>query len=112
MLKPVKVERLKNVKRIGEFIPVGAGLPFPLVSIDDLLNREIIIRSVDFFNGNYGEYVVIGFTYSDDDELRAFRTGGKVIVKKMKQLKEVNGIPCLARVIKGGTGRNRYYDLI
>jgi len=52
--------------------------------------------------------MIIKFTKPEDFIPRAFTTGAKVILKKVKMAKEKNVLPLTGKIVK----KKRYYDII
>ena len=78
------------------------------VKIDDVLNKDIIITDCVFAKGQFGEYMIVKFTDLNSEEIRAFTTGGIVLIDKIKYAKENNLLPLVGKIIK----EKRYYDIV
>jgi len=66
------------------------------IKIDDIIDQEVSIKSIDVLNGQTGEYLFISLYQEGEKDLFGFSCGGKVVVRKLKEVKDKNGFPCLA----------------
>jgi len=100
---------MTEIKSIRDVLPGPNQWGVPKVSIDELLNKTITIKEVQFINGNFGEYVAVRFT-SDDFVDAYFTTGGGVVVKKLKAVQPFLPVRATVVRVRGQRGR-AYLDL-
>ena len=96
-----------DIKRFADLNPAFDDVE-EWVKIDDLLDKEIMVEDFVTAEGEYGEYAIIKFTLPEDFIPRAFTTGAKVILKKVKMAKEKDVLPLPGKIVK----KKRYYDII
>jgi len=94
----------KEVKRFGDLRPKFDDVE-KFVSIDDILNRDIVVDDVLRLKGDYGDYIMVKFYFPEDGTPYAFVTGGKVIMELTLLAKEKNLLPLLGQIKKV----KRYY---
>jgi len=97
----------EEIKRVSDYQPERLGIE-EFVDIDDLLNRDITIIDFVKVQGEYDEYIVVAFLDEKQDKLLGFTTGAKVVKRKLQNVKDKNGFPCLGKIIKV----KNYYDIV
>jgi hypothetical protein len=96
-----------KVKRIGEFeVQVFAGVP--VVEIDEILDKDIMIHDCEFVEGQFGEYAWILASEDNSSDRFKFSTGGTVVVRRLKHVKEKNAFPVVAKFYWKKGKKNRY----
>jgi len=96
----VKKEKVVKLEDILESIREVRGKP-----IDEILNKKVILRDVEFNETNFGEGAIL---ISDEGE---FRTTSKVLIQQLKEIKawmtenDVDGVEIVVKKKK------RYYTL-
>lgn len=112
--------------RVADLIPTPAAWSeYAQVDIDELVNRDVILREVMFFDSAItegAEWCIILLTDPVTGEQVTTATGSSIVVRKMRKLiafPQSNGprnmLPCVARVTKTPSktkGYSDYYDLI
>ena len=93
-------------KPISEIIKESNLNAEEVLAFDTMLDMPIEIVGAEVREGDYGEYVVI-LHKTEDGSILGLSCGGKVVVRKIKQLIEGDSFPVSATPIKV----NRYYDL-
>lgn len=102
-----KVERPEQLpRRVSEVIG-GVDDVENLVEVEEILDKDIIIRKIDFRKGKFGEYVILQFNTADDMTLKCVMSGGMVIIDKSHRLLAGNHLPVLAKI----TFNQKYYNL-
>lgn len=97
----------RTLKRVSDFIPDGAWGDRELLSLDDVLGKELVIEGLAEREGTYGKYFVIGCHLVDGGEPFVLTTGSQVLMQKLAAVRERNGFPVLAQFSKPA----RYYDV-
>jgi len=97
----------EKMKRVSDYQPERLGIE-EFVNIDDILNRDIVIADFIKVQGEYDEYIVVAFLDEEQDKLKGFTTGAKVVKRKLQNVKDKNGFPCLGKIIKV----KNYYDIV
>jgi len=69
-------------------------------TIDDILDRDIIVKDVIKRVGKYGDYVVIKYVYPGEDVNYAFSTGSEVVMNLVLEAKEKNLLPLWGQIKK------------
>lgn len=78
------------MKRFSDFAKTRTQLPGDKVSIDDILNKEIIILDFRIYKSKYkknnsGEYLTIQFRYVDTDKRFVVFTGSDVLINQANE---------------------------
>jgi len=73
----------------------------------EVLNKELLIKSYSLAQGSFGEYALIEVE-NDKGEQFVISCGGKVVLRKLRRLGELNAFPCFGTFKRVG----RYYDLV
>jgi len=80
------------------------------VSIESVLDKDLLIKGFVLREGDYGEYAVIQFEdLGEEAKLRTTQTGAKIILRYLKKIKELNKFPFLAQIIREDTEKGQYY---
>jgi len=107
---------MKEIKRFGDIDERWHDID-EWVSVDDVLDQDILIQDVKELEGEYGKYCMIKFTSELEtiDEkgnprpiIYGLTTGAKVVMKKVMSAKEKGLLPltgCIKKI-------KRYYDIV
>jgi topoisomerase IA-like protein len=93
---------------LNELIPQPAAPEEGFLTARDLLNRTVIIQSIEFYQGQFGEYAVVK---TDQGYLR---TGGRVLMKQLKEIsrimqeRKLKGVRATLKKRKSASGRDYY----
>jgi len=82
----------KKVKRFGD-LEIRWEDVQEFIAVEDLLEKEIIVEDVMKLKGEYGEYVMVKFSFEDNADKYAFVTGGVVLMKRILYAKEKDLLP-------------------
>jgi len=106
----------KEIKRFGDIDERWHDID-EWVSIEDILDKDILVVDVKELEGEFGKYCMIKFTtdvemFDDNGKPRlivyGMTTGAKVVMKKVMDAKEKGLLPltgCIKKV-------KRYYDIV
>lgn len=99
-----------EIKRLSDILPSFLAPDLPRVELDDLLDLDITVEEVRFFQGNFGEFVVVIFSHPKYDRA-FFTTGAGVILKKLRAVQDQLPLIASIRKVRSRSGR-RYYDIV
>lgn len=97
----------KEVKRFGDLSPSQVDVE-EMVVLDYVLGKEIIIHDFVEREGSFGEFVVVVASLAGDNARIGFTTGGKVVVRKLKEARDQGYLPLPGRIERV----KRYYDIV
>lgn len=95
-----------EIPQIGEALGESGLDAEQIDPIDVVLDTQIKLLGADVRDGDFGEYVIIYYD-SGDGKTLGLSCGGKVVVRKIKQLRDTNRFPVYATPKK----IKKYYDL-
>lgn len=67
----------------------------PQCKIEDIMNKPHIIKDYILKTGQHGEFAIILFSDLEEKNHFTTATGSEVILKRLKNLKEHQYLPCL-----------------
>lgn len=98
---------MSELKSVSECLP--ADLKYKdAVDIEDILDREVIVKDAEEAEGEYGSYLIMTIRLPESEEDSKLVSGGEVIKKRIGYLMEHNLLPVRATFRK----RGRYYDVV
>jgi len=89
----------KEIKRFGDLRPRFDDVE-KFVSIDEILDKDIVVEDVIKVKGEFGDYIIVKFYYPEDGTPYAFATGAKVLLELVMLAKEKGLLPLLGTVKK------------
>jgi len=89
----------KDIKRLTDYGELHKVTP-DYLTLDDIQGREVVIGSVEWFEGDYGTYVVMSCEL--DDEAVKVRTGAKLVLDALVDADANEAFPLLVRFTRRG----------
>lgn len=93
-------------RRIGDIVDEESLLP-PIRPAADLLNREMILHSFEWREGENNKYAVMRVSLvepidseSEDSEPFLTSCGAETVVKQLRELSQVDDLPMAIRIVK------------
>lgn len=107
MKKDEKTVERPKCKRIGQVI--GDDIEFEEIhNAEESLNVELVIEDFAERTGEFGPYVIMKVRNIEGDGFYGVSCGGAVVKEKLLKVKEKNGFPVMATLVK----KKKYYNLI
>lgn len=100
------VSRDAKATPIDDVIPKMDGVD-AVVKCKDIMDKDIVIEGYEMMNGKDGDFAFIRFHEYNQEGTIGMSCGGKVVIKKLKQIGEKNKFPILCKLIM----KDDYYDL-
>lgn len=100
-----------QLRRVSDFVTKMQEVN-TVIHIEDIFGTEVTIDNINVLKGKDGEYLFIVLKKAGETTTCGFSCGGVAIVRKLKEVMEKRGFPCLA-VFKTATAGNgqTYFDV-
>ena len=87
------------IREIGQVIKELGAEPDEVVTLESVLETTLTIIGFESMDGDHGEYLFIIFQDAEGT-VKAFTTGAKVIMRRLKLIKAANSFPVSAIIHK------------
>ena len=88
-----------RLKRLSEYGQLHKEAP-DFLRLEDVAGRDIVITEVQWYEGDFGPYVVM--TVVDEDETVKVRTGATLVLDALADAEANNAFPLVARFRRRG----------
>lgn len=95
---------MERVSDVMPRAPIAAGVETDFRS---MLNIDVVITAIQFAQGLFGEYAILGYKLNESDTEKLMAVRGDVVIKKLHFLQDQNKLPILGKFVKDKV----YYDL-